>query len=92
MATQQNDPQDGPETRERDYADSFLAHSEQMRLFRESHPIWTVASQAYVNMTAPYCVGRSLTETGGSTGPADESYWMSLVPMQEPAKRRFVVN
>ena len=92
MAAQENGPHDGFGTQEDKHRDSFLEHNERMRLFRESHPTWAVIRLAHLNMTVPYCVGRSLMETGGSAGSMDGDYWVTLVPLQEVTARRFGFN
>ena len=92
MAVQENGPYDSFGTHENGHGDSFLKHNQQMRSFRTSHSTWTAIKLAYLNMTVPYSVGRNLTEAGGSAAPVDEDYWLTLVPMQEVAARRFVFN
>ena len=92
MAVQENGPCHGFGTQEDGYGDSFPEHNEQMRLFRASHPSGTTTRLAYLNMMVPYSVGRNLTETGGSAGPVDEDYWLTLVPLQDVTARRFVFN
>ena len=92
MAVEENGPCHGFEEDEDAGEDSFTKHHELMRSFRASHPAWAAVRAAYLGMTAPYGVGRSLAETGGSAGPMDEDYWVTLVPMQDVTARRFVFN
>ena len=92
MAVEENSPYHGFEDNEDGGADSFTEHDELMRSFRASHPAWAAVRVAYLGMTAPYGVGRSLAETGGSAGPMDEDYWATLVPTQDVTARRFTFN
>ena len=70
----------------------FAEHNKHMKLFRESHDGRTSTTMNLFNMMVPYDAGRNLAETGGSVNSIDESFWLTLVPLQGVTERRFVFN
>lgn len=92
MASEGNCRDDGFATRGDGHGDSFVEHDERMKLFRASHPIWTVARAVLFDVTVTYDARPNLAETGGSTGPLDERYWLTLIPIRGVTERRFVFN
>ena len=92
MVTDENTRDDGFSNPEDGGKNYFAEHNKHMKLFRESHNGRTSTSMYLFNMMVPYHAGRNLAELGGSVNSIDESYWLTLVPLQGVTERRFVFN
>lgn len=92
MVIDGNTRDDGFRNHEDGSKDYFAEHNKRMKLFRESHNGRTTTRTPLFNMMVPYDAGRNLAETGGSVNSIDESYWLTLIPLQGVTERRFVFN
>jgi len=67
--------------------ESFRKHVEQMRMFRQSHPVLeTVASRRPIldllKITRPFHIADVTRETGGSTGLMSMTDWSVFFPQE----------
>ncbi len=70
----------------------FAEHNKNMKLFRESHHDWTTSRMTLFDTMVPYDAECNPAETEKPVSSMDETYWLTLVPLQGVTERRLVFN